>query len=941
TPLETNTDNSNTTINMASSTHLPYLWVIETLTENKNIPTSQIHDLMRRSNVPDSDFDDPWVEFTKERLALRQLEDLLGVFSSNVDTQIEGVDLNVGGEVEFDVSETPQVVLARILEKIPTSNRSMSLREDLRHFILLKRSSLPTCALQQLEDTTLKGGQLSAAFLRGWSEAERENQDISTIVPCGDAIASFERPVKFTSEENREDPEDSRRLVDCGDTVTTFERPEKFSEVNREYQDNQILNCGRNDATVAIESIEKRKSGIDREDQEDIRISIDGGAAIATFERPGKLISEVDRDDQEDSRILVNCCSDDAFVAIERLENLTSGVDGEDREDMRTSVGGGNDAATFERAENLTSQLDREDQEDNIILVNCCTDDAFLATDRLEKLPGAMDREDRDDIRTSVDGGDDISAFERPQKLTCEVDREDQEASHDAVTAVKKPDQRAKDVEIGQSNEDSTTTAPVNGENFSVCENVSQNVKDGETHLENEKSTLNMDKIVQETPDSILAYRKRKRRGYIEEKQVGCSDSVRIWESGSDFHPLTKSMGQNPLHVFKLLGDSCGRAEKESNNVEKSALPKHQPENVTFEDDGDDHTYVTSKKMKNTENGCAIQHKESLFPSNKYETRQEETMDLLHQKKHVTEAKHVSENRNKQEASRAIDDNLGNDPSFGSDEDMVIATEKRNFLSSQNHINQDSQASVDYSWTEQSVCIKCNKDGQLLICSVSNCPITVHENCVDSSTSFDNTGNFCCPFCSLTQATGVYREAKKKAEMVKKKRVLARKYLHQFMQMVNENQQKHFRGIVSMEIEIDQATETEREEVLGCHEDNESQEPTIVHGNVDKERPGPLESTEVEIDLGTGIEQEEVVGYHEGNEPQEPTISHGNVDKERLGPLEPIQVEIAQVTEIDQEEVVECHEDNEFQEPTISHGNVDQERLQPLEPLVIQGRDDQ
>lgn len=110
-------------------------------------------------------------------------------------------------------------------------------------------------------------------------------------------------------------------------------------------------------------------------------------------------------------------------------------------------------------------------------------------------------------------------------------------------------------------------------------------------------------------------------------------------------------------------------------------------------------------------------------------------------------------------------------------ERIDVAVKKSDFLSSQSALGHDSLATS--GWTEQNLCVKCNKDGQLLSCSSSTCPLLVHENCVGYPVKFDEMGNFHCPFCAYTLAISEYLEAKKRASV-------ARKELAAFIQMGSE-----------------------------------------------------------------------------------------------------------------------------------------------------------
>ncbi|XP_041026503.1 uncharacterized protein LOC121266761 [Juglans microcarpa x Juglans regia] len=104
--------------------------------------------------------------------------------------------------------------------------------------------------------------------------------------------------------------------------------------------------------------------------------------------------------------------------------------------------------------------------------------------------------------------------------------------------------------------------------------------------------------------------------------------------------------------------------------------------------------------------------------------------------------------------------------------DIDVFFEKNEFLSSWATNSYDPST----AWTFQGLCMKCNEGGQLLVCSTSNCPVMVHENCLGSSPSFDNNGKFYCPFCAYSLSISEYLGAKKKAS-------LARKELTMFFRM--------------------------------------------------------------------------------------------------------------------------------------------------------------
>ncbi|PSR96455.1 Autoimmune regulator like [Actinidia chinensis var. chinensis] len=80
----------------------------------------------------------------------------------------------------------------------------------------------------------------------------------------------------------------------------------------------------------------------------------------------------------------------------------------------------------------------------------------------------------------------------------------------------------------------------------------------------------------------------------------------------------------------------------------------------------------------------------------------------------------------------------------------------------------DIENNLEINWIEKEVCIKCDKGGKLLVCSDTNCPLAVHEECMSCSAQFDSKGNYHCPYCSYKQAMLGTRKARKKALLAKK-----------------------------------------------------------------------------------------------------------------------------------------------------------------------------
>jgi hypothetical protein len=92
------------------------------------------------------------------------------------------------------------------------------------------------------------------------------------------------------------------------------------------------------------------------------------------------------------------------------------------------------------------------------------------------------------------------------------------------------------------------------------------------------------------------------------------------------------------------------------------------------------------------------------------------------------------------------DDNINN-------EITNIATKKRDFFSSQ--------------CTDLNLCIKCNMNGRLLVCSSADCPIVVHKDCLPSTQTLYEL-KFYFPFCLYSRATSEYMDMKEKVLVARK-----------------------------------------------------------------------------------------------------------------------------------------------------------------------------
>ncbi|GMG98849.1 hypothetical protein Nepgr_000689 [Nepenthes gracilis] len=70
--------------------------------------------------------------------------------------------------------------------------------------------------------------------------------------------------------------------------------------------------------------------------------------------------------------------------------------------------------------------------------------------------------------------------------------------------------------------------------------------------------------------------------------------------------------------------------------------------------------------------------------------------------------------------------------------------------------------------TGKTTCIMCGGDGNVLVCSVSKCPVEVHSSCMSCPARFDDMQNFYCPYCLFKQSLAECQRAKKKVSLAEK-----------------------------------------------------------------------------------------------------------------------------------------------------------------------------
>ncbi|KAL4571659.1 hypothetical protein LXL04_018422 [Taraxacum kok-saghyz] len=128
-----------------------------------------------------------------------------------------------------------------------------------------------------------------------------------------------------------------------------------------------------------------------------------------------------------------------------------------------------------------------------------------------------------------------------------------------------------------------------------------------------------------------------------------------------------------------------------------------------------------------------------------------------------------------------------------SEEENSMEEQHRGQSQSQNQSPTDSLVNL---------CVKCNTGGELLECRSDTCTFHVHGRCLGFEVTFDENGDFFCPFCVYSRAISKYQEAKKKVEE-------ARNYLHSFSTFIVEDNRKRPNGIFKEQSEFEKNEKTE------------------------------------------------------------------------------------------------------------------------------------
>lgn len=259
----------------------------------------------------------------------------------------------------------------------------------------------------------------------------------------------------------------------------------------------------------------------------------------------------------------------------------------------------------------------------------------------------------------------------------------------------------------------------------------------------------------------------------------------------------TKKHKQDVICLVDIIGECITQdIEKVGYSYEKESTTGDLLATKSTKDDNNMHTALKNLR-KNCDNRHAVQlhHSDTEAPqgTNAKEDTQnicvgaarEETahgvirnengltqnliqLDSLSNEAEVKFQHYLSQDSSNGGPTYEVRDNIEHNPEAEScsdsdgyhEEKIEIAKKKSAFLSSQCTNSQDSFATADSK--ELNLCVKCNKDGKLLVCSSVTCPVVIHDSCLGSVPILDKAGGFYCPFCAYSQAISKYLAVKKK-----------------------------------------------------------------------------------------------------------------------------------------------------------------------------------
>uniref|UniRef100_A0ACD5V2D7 Uncharacterized protein n=1 Tax=Avena sativa TaxID=4498 RepID=A0ACD5V2D7_AVESA len=181
--------------------------------------------------------------------------------------------------------------------------------------------------------------------------------------------------------------------------------------------------------------------------------------------------------------------------------------------------------------------------------------------------------------------------------------------------------------------------------------------------------------------------------------------------------------------------------------------------------------------------------------------------------------------------------------------------------------DKDANGSIE-GFTEQDLCIKCGKDGQLLKCGT--CLLAAHESCFGSLVTFDVSGQLYCPVCFYTKATEAYQKAKT-AYSEARKNLCAFLGTKQFAKQHNEQSPGKQPAATSSKYHLNECNTSNRQG------NNQSEADSLSHRD---EEPGQLRKKQRTNDTSDACPEENQLNgcnaskRQDNDQPEADNLSH-------------------------------------------------------------------
>ncbi|GAA0151830.1 hypothetical protein LIER_10463 [Lithospermum erythrorhizon] len=251
------------------------------------------------------------------------------------------------------------------------------------------------------------------------------------------------------------------------------------------------------------------------------------------------------------------------------------------------------------------------------------------------------------------------------------------------------------------------------------------------------KLKLDLLGLQQKIPELPTSACQREPSGDSSSRTVEHIEDLVDGETRPEVHPMEESKGKQA---------HCAHASVEANNDIDHGVVLHMSREV------DAHVNISDKPSD--DNGCALEPPAVTVNVN-FEDEEEKGSSEANDTINLNIQYNVDHAMNKDNDVHGVNLETSSDSDEFHDVRGDIAISKNSFLSSQGMDTQDSLG------TQLNRCVRCNKDGNLLVCSSSSCPFVVHEECLGPASNFERMEDFYCPFCAYSRAISRYLEVKK------------------------------------------------------------------------------------------------------------------------------------------------------------------------------------